>query len=305
MTTSMQKGIDQFAAKIEQRRAQLIATGQWIEEPAAAAPVYQCTFCEDKGSIKPDVPFGDPLWGKVIDCPALGCAAASANRQHRANAFLKSSSVPDKFKAFTFTTWYSLPDGQRVGKELAAAAGWAFASAAPTCAFSLYDAAQAAGMKPSAYDDEQRSWLVLQGDMGLGKTGIASAIVREMTWQGHSIYFYRLAELFKDIQRGYTDGTSDSTLNAVQNAAALVLDEFNVPAGPDGKATADKQRLLEEIIRYRHARSLPTVITCNLDLRALKVMWGERTMDVIEEAAHWIVLTGTKIRRGVKPVVSS
>ena len=294
--TSMQMGIEALTARLNSTQL-----GAPIEtEP----PAPQCDFCGDMGQVLPDVPFGDPHWGKPIDCPAPDCAAAAAVRQRRAESHLKSSSVPNKYKALTFTTWYTLPESQRKGKELAAAAAWSFASAAPTCGFSLQEAAQAAGAPTDRLDGEQRSWLVLQGGMGLGKTGIAASIVNEMTWNGHPVFFYRLAEMFKDIQRGYQDGTADATLTAVQDAPALVLDEFNVPTGADGKATADKQRLLEEIIRYRHARSLPTVITCNLDFAALTKMWGERTTDVIAEAAHWIVLTGAKIRRGAKTVES-
>jgi DNA replication protein DnaC len=299
VTTSSQKSLERINALVAARRAELVAAGLWVDE-RDAAPAFMCETCEDKGYVRPDVPFGHSLFGKLIDCPAPGCEAAAANRQRRVEMRLKSAAVPDKYKELSFTTWYSLPVTQRAGKELAAAAAWCFAASAPGCAFSMAEAAVTAGQSSAGYDTEDRSWLVLQGDLGTGKTGLAAAIVHELTWNGHSIFFYRLQEMFKDIQRGYSDGTSDSTLTAVQTAPALVLDEFNVPVGADGKASQDKQRLLEEIIRYRTSRALPTVITCNLDQAALTKMWGERTIDVVAEAAHWIVLTGQKIRRGAK-----
>lgn len=299
---SMQASLDKFNAKIQSRRAALIDAGVWVDE-AAAPELHMCEACADTGYVRYNVPLNHPDFGKMRDCPAAGCEAAAANRERRAALRLKSACVPDKFGELTFGTWANLPATARAGKDLAAAAAWTFAQAAPECSFSLAEAAAAVGVS-GEHDQEARNWIVLQGDMGLGKTGLAAAAVREMSERGHSAFFYRLAEMFKDIQRGYQDGTADSTLTAVQTAPALVLDEFNVPTGSDGKASADKQRLLEEIIRYRHARALPTLITCNLDQRELSKMWGERTVDVIAEAAHWIVLTGVKLRRGAKSTKS-
>jgi len=104
-----------------------------------------------------------------------------------------------------------------------------------------------------------------------------------------------LQDMFTEIQSRYVatePPTADEIVKSIKTAPVLVLDEFNVP-----NVSADKSRLVEEIIRYRHGNRLATIITCNVNPQEFESMWGGRTADVTMESAHWIELGGAKIRK--------
>jgi DNA replication protein DnaC len=222
----------------------------------------------------------DPRWGKLWPCPAPDCSARAEQQAQRAPQLLRKSGLPDKYTQFTFASWLALPDEMRQGKQKAARAVWAWAQG------------------PVVIGGDARPWLVLQGPLGVGKTGLAAAAVNHLISQGQPVVFYRLAELFADIQGRYGKDdppSADDVLQAIQRAPRLVLDECNVPS-----ASADKQRIFEEIVRYRHGRELLMVITCNVDPQGFATMWGERTADVVAEMSHWITMSGPKLRKGLK-----
>lgn len=257
-----------------------------------APPSPKCPMCGDFGWIigkSLDCPNGKPMI-----CPNPNCTVANEQRIASAAKQLQRSGLPSRYAALSFTSWYALDAAFRQGKELAAGAAWMFAQNRP---FSLNDAAVAAGYDTIG-ETEARSWLVLQGGLGVGKTGLAAAAINEMILNGRSVLYYRTGELFTDIQSRYgqSDGVSaDTLIESIKSAPALVLDEMNVP-----RASDDKQRIIEEIIRYRHGNDLPTLITCNVTTKEFSVMWGERTSDVVFEQAHWIVVQGARLRRSAK-----
>jgi len=257
-----------------------------------APPSYQCDTCGDVGWLL--VRSADCPQGEAKACPNPDCAAAHEQRAHSAARQLQRSGLPARYAALSFESWYALDAAFRQGKELAAGAAWMFSQSRP---FSLNDAALAAGYEATG-DAEERAWLVLQGGLGVGKTGLAAAAINEMVFAGRSALYYRTGELFADIQSRYgqSEGVSaDTLIDSIKSAAVLVLDEMNVP-----RASDDKQRIVEEIIRYRHGNDLPTLITCNVTTKEFAGMWGERTADVIFEQAHWIIVQGARLRRSAK-----
>jgi DNA replication protein DnaC len=241
-----------------------------------------------------DVPVEHPQFGKLFPCTNPDCPKAQEQRQRRFAGLLQHSGLPAKYARMTFNTWYSLPKAQRAGKELAAACAALFAM---TESFSLDDAATADDL-PAPGFEERRGWLVLQGPVGVGKTGLAAASMNEMLLRGRAALYYRLGDLFADVQRGYKPNaavSADDLLEAVKTAPALFIDEMNVP-----KASDDKLRIVEELVRYRHGRELPTCITCNVSPADFVALWGERTADVLFEQSHWIVLRGERLRRSAE-----
>lgn len=273
------------------------SSGLTIEEleslPPVSPPPPQCSSCGDLGYVKYDVPTHHSLFGKLHPCPNDECPTAAARRSEAAARRLTRSGIPAKYAAFTFDTFYSQPAELLHGKQIAAAACWCMCDGR---LFSLEGAASLASLK-GAYPTEGRGWIVLSGPMGLGKTGLAAAVVNERASRGADSVFYRLADLFADIQGRYGRGadggpSADDLLDDVKRSALLVLDECNVP-----KPSEDKARIVEEIIRHRHGRDLPTLITTNLNPNEFATMWGGRTADVVLENAHWLNMTGPRLRR--------
>lgn len=259
------------------------------EEPS----IPTCPMCNGLGLVRYDLPLGHPGWGKIYPCPAPDCTARQKMEEARSESLLRRSGLGEKYRSMSFESWVKLPSDLRRGKEQALAAAWAWATQAGS-PYSMRQALATFGLPGG--DEDQRSWLVLHGPLGYGKTGLAAAIVGYVVGQGLPIRFYRAQEMFADIQGRYgKEGVSaDDVINAISGSARLIIDEANI------SSTNDKQRIMEEIIRYRHGRDLPTVITCNVDIKGFAAIWGERTADVVAEVAHWVTLGGQKIRKGIE-----
>lgn len=279
------------AATIERLKANI----RIVEDDSApAAPT--CPTCEGLGLIRFDVPTSDERFGKLYPCPEAGCAARAEAAARRADALLTRSGVPGTYRELTFDSWYTIPEQQRAGKELAAAAAWVWAhklSVSLRGAADLFEHPDAAQQK-----DIYKPWLVFQGDLGLGKTGLAAAATNQLAAAGRQPLFYRLQEMFSEIQSRYGDNetgrNADEIISQIQRAEVLILDECNVPGQ---RASEDKARLMEEVVRYRHARQLPTLLTLNASQTDFEKQWGRRTADVVFSSAHWLELTGPRLRR--------
>jgi IstB-like ATP binding protein len=265
------------------------------ETPPNSAPppavIEQCTVCHDRGC--------GTHKGQIIACPA-NCTAARTYRQRVIEALCTRSGLPGKYKTFTFATWQTIEPDYRAGKMLAAAAAFLW----PAGSFSLASAAHAVGRDDAAaaLGDDTRAWLVVSGAHGLGKTGLAAAALNRAAALNKPAIFMRLAEMFSTVQSRYgtdTATSADDALQSIQMADLLILDECNIPA-----VTPDKSRIFEEVIRYRHARELPTLLTTNFTVQEFRATWGDRAADVVMEAAHWVNITGKKIRRQARSVES-
>lgn len=274
-----------------------LALWEIIEGPDDCGPV--CEVCNGLGWIAQNLPVDHPRFGKLTLCPAPDCGAAADVRNSQARNALKRAGLPAEYQKLSFASYWELPPDMRQGKGLAAAAAYLAARAAP---FSLREAASIMHHpKAEEYSPEARLWLVLQGGLGLGKTGLAAAIVNARGSEGLDSVYIRLSELFAEIQSRYgrSDGMSaDDVLKRVQDADFLVLDECNL------NPSEDKKRIFEELIRFRHARALPTVLTMNADPAQFSQLWGERSSDVVFDVAHWIQLSGKKLRKSTKAVAS-
>ena len=58
-----------------------------------------------------------------------------------------------------------------------------------------------------------------------------------------------------------------------------------------------RQRLekIEQIIRERDRRGLPTLYTTNHNIEEVYAKWGKRTGDIVAKA-HWVAVGGVKLR---------
>jgi len=127
-----------------------------------------------------------------------------------------------------------------------------------------------------AKDVARGACLVLSGPVGVGKT---VAAVRLLRW----LYQRRICGLF----RGAAE-VSRENISKLADVPALILDDFG-----QERFSQDTEYLLE----LRHARVMPTVITTNLTLDAVKRAYGERLVDRFREWAIFYELKGTSLRR--------
>lgn len=275
------------------------------EYQPSAQPQYDdaplCATCNDLGWVMPNIEPGRPGHGKPVPCP--DCEEGAKLKALRLRAAHARAGAPAHYAELTFKTFNALSFRQRDGKMLAAACAYMWSSD-PDYMISPRAAAESAGFdanRVSTLTDRLDTWVVLSGDFGTGKTGLAAAAANEMIRRNRPALFYRVAELLTAIQEEYRrEVAGESLLQRVQRADCLILDELTWHAG---QPSDDKRRIIEEIVRYRRPQRLPTLITTNADMRGLEDQWGTATVSMIAEG-HWIVLRGQQLRIKSPEIVS-
>jgi DNA replication protein DnaC len=285
-----------------------------VDEPepvvASAFPPDSCEVCGGLGVIRYDVEYGHPAWGKLHPCPNPTCPKMLADRAHRMEVVMARGGVPARYKDMTFESFMALADEDRYGKELAAACMYKMATSRDAnFMFSLFDVvAELYPGEANVYSRVEKNWVVLGGDYGLGKTGLAAAFSNIIAADGVTPEYHRLDDLFREIQSRYDGDPRDdptapqvsakTVLDLMCDCQVLVLDDFNTH-----HVTPDRRTIVEALIRRRAADRRPTIITTNLTQDEFTAMWTERTAAIVRENAHWLVVTGNKLRRDDAPIV--
>jgi DNA replication protein DnaC len=166
----------------------------------------------------------------------------------------------------------------------------------------------------------QKAGLMFVGSVGIGKTHLAGAVLRELIVnKGASGLFYSYADLLTEIRNSYTDNgtlkyfkdedgnrweTESQILNHVINVDVLLLDEL-------GKVKASEWVLdkVREIIGGRYDKKGTTLITTNFPLDPrhsseipLQEKIGADMVSRLREMCHLVLMEGTDYRRSQKAV---
>ncbi|MDD2624902.1 MAG: IS21-like element helper ATPase IstB [Candidatus Riflebacteria bacterium] len=137
--------------------------------------------------------------------------------------------------------------------------------------------------------------LVLYGNVGTGKTHMATAIGVEACKKGKEVKFFRTAALVNHLTEQKTKGNLSKTLKQMSKLDLLILDEWGyVPLEQDGA------RLLFQVISECYEkRSL--ILTTNLEFSKWVTIFYDEQMtaaiiDRIVHHGHMIVFGGTSKR---------
>lgn len=124
--------------------------------------------------------------------------------------------------------------------------------------------------------------LVLYGDVGTGKTHMATALAAAACQQGIPARFYTTSALVMALRRAKDEGRLDRELAVIAKHKLLVIDEFGyLPIDPEGS------RLLFQVIADSYEkRSL--IITTNLEFSRWGTVFGDDNMAaaVIDRLVH-------------------
>jgi DNA replication protein DnaC len=268
-----------------------------------------CETCGGAGWVFVRAPgLVDKRWdkGETGPCPAPGCAVAEQNRQRRYARLVEKASLPASQEGMTFARWQQLAKAPEwmAGKWDAYGAALAFVQAVlEGRGWSLNDAALNAGFDPTEGDDMKRKSLVLSGVNGVGKTSLAAAASNALLSAHKVVLYTRLNDLldamrerFDRTSKGdyeYDFGDTDvAVLRTFQDAPVLVLDEFNLQQISDWS----KGRI-EQLVRYRYNKDLPTLITTNVGYDQMVEKYGAVVAHAVHGMAHWIEMSGYELRR--------
>lgn len=130
---------------------------------------------------------------------------------------------------------------------------------------------------------QRRGFLVFLGRVGTGKGHLAVSIMRHFRY-GLFIKHSTLLERKRDT---YHDPDEPDPVKECQRMPFLVLDEIGVSGG--GR---DDLPVIQSVLDHRIGRSLPTVLTSNLDLDKLTQAIGIRLVDRLKESAYAVCTFG-------------
>jgi len=112
--------------------------------------------------------------------------------------------------------------------------------------------------------------LVLAGPTGIGKTWAAAAALREARCGKQFVFFPALCSALMDSQRRV------AALEAAKSTPFVVLDDFGAHYEDRGGFL---DSLVYEVLWWREANALPTVMTSNLTLERLREVLSDRILD--------------------------
>lgn len=115
--------------------------------------------------------------------------------------------------------------------------------------------------------------LIFIGTNGCGKSYVSSIILQEC----YSRYYSARMITFKDF---IAKTFNNDDMYSYWNTEFLVIDELGAEVSL--KSNAEKS-LIEELLKYRFAKGLPTIICSNLDMATLKARYGNTFFSMLSD----------------------
>ena len=208
----------------------------------------------ERERLKENAPLGtnpDCIWcwgggwvsrqGMAVLCSAPGCAKEGREAMRRGEKVIRSRGVK------TEMTFDSIMKVKGIEESLEAAQEWAKGS---LC------------------------FVVICGGTGNGKTHLAHAAVGEACKRGDDARLFVVADLLADMRRRMGDNSLEDFVAQVKATPFLALDDLGMELQTDWA-----QARLEEILNYRYANYLFTLITTNLNPDSLSERLKSRFSD--------------------------
>lgn len=227
-------------------------------EPATIPPSRDCPDCGGAGWYKEAVAHTHPHFGKLFPCR---CTLAERNQHLKARSMDILSKLQDD-----------------LGSELS------------MCRFETFDLSRAADAESRAslafaldaarsFLTDPRQWLYLYGAPGVGKSHLAAAIALAWVAQGLGrVAYASVPKLLRFLRAGYSDGSADDRLIALQLVELLILDDLGTEyhkAG-EGSGYGSTDSLLFELIADRYSYGRATIITSNVSIDEIDSRIGSR-----------------------------
>jgi len=127
--------------------------------------------------------------------------------------------------------------------------------------------------------------LLLYGNVGTGKTRLATSIVKEWSGVGHYITAREYTRLVRSTYSSAAKETEDDIVKRFLGYSILVIDEIGKQFSTDSERYA-----IFDIINARYNEEKPTVLVSNMNIAEITDFLGEATVDRIKERGGKAVL---------------
>lgn len=219
-----------------------------------------CERCHGSGLLRRDVAASHPEFGRPIEC---SCGLVAARRRLR---IWEAAQIPPKFRDYTLGSYAEVSGRRALVEQLA------------------------------SWIDGER-WLLLTGDVGVGKSGIAASLLIEGLRQGRSGLYVSMPMFLSRIRATYRDNGDPidemDVLGAVTSVPLLVLDDLGVVSLSEWG-----REKLYTLIDERVAAGHRTIVTSNLRVPdgSLEAYLGARIWDRVRGLADVVNIAGESLR---------
>jgi len=131
--------------------------------------------------------------------------------------------------------------------------------------------------------------LIFFGGTGLGKTHLSSALAKTVIDRGYDVLYTSALNMISDFERAKFKGEGDTDRSF--SAELLIIDDL----GTEGVG-AFTESFIYNVIDTRICKGMPTVVSTNLDARALSERYGERIFSRLLGVYKPLVFCGNDIR---------
>jgi len=213
-----------------------------------------CPHCGGVGYVRYDVPLDHVKFGKIESCI---CRARDVAEGARARLFAMSNL--NSLSHLTFENFNPLGNEKAISMTMKERE-------------ELHHTWEIC----EEFAQIHKSWLLLEGKYGSGKTHLAAAIANYAVNHGVPTLFITVPDLLDSLRFAYADPetTFEQRFDEIRRADLLILDDFGTQ-----NATAWAQEKLFQIINYRYINKLATVITTNLMLDEIEGRIRSRLQD--------------------------
>lgn len=141
----------------------------------------------------------------------------------------------------------------------------------------------------------QAANIVFVGPTGVGKTGLASAILLKALQAGHRGLFIKAQELFDEMYQSLADHSSRRLLNRLIRMDLILIDELGYL-----NLRPEQSNIFFKLMEERYGRK-STIISTNLDYEEWYAFLGQKAMvaallDRLRHRCHTIRIDGPSLR---------
>lgn len=149
-----------------------------------------------------------------------------------------------------------------------------------------------------------KNWLMLRGQVGLGKSKIAQAICTAYNRVNYSPYVFENTKKWRiyTAQQCVAAMKVENETNEFKKLCTchkLMIDDIGSEFTSDRYyqvVFGNHRNCIQEILFERYERNLPTIITSNLNTQQLETIYGSRILDRLKEKSVLIGFEGKSFR---------